>query len=99
MMLTPIPLTGRMSPSKFVELNCTNAAKLYGMYPQSRPHRPLRHEEQTLTPLSHAEGTIQPGSDADFVIWRSPTARKTSKVTVSNVSTPTAYLPDTRNVG
>ena len=25
---------GRMSPSKFVELNCTQAAKLYGMYPQ-----------------------------------------------------------------
>lgn len=27
---------GRMSVSKFVELNSTNAAKLYGMYPQSR---------------------------------------------------------------
>lgn len=26
---------GRMSVSKFVELNSTNAAKLYGMYPQS----------------------------------------------------------------
>jgi dihydropyrimidinase len=27
---------GRMSVSKFVELNSTSAAKLYGMYPQSK---------------------------------------------------------------
>jgi len=57
-----------MSPSKFVELNCTNAAKLYGCYP--------------------AKGTIQPGSDADFVIWRKPSARRPSKVTVDKVRLP-----------
>ncbi|BGP02763.1 Phenylhydantoinase [Rhodotorula toruloides ATCC 204091] len=64
---------GRMSPNKFVELNCTNAAKLYGMYPQ--------------------KGTIQPGSDADFVVWRSPSARKTSKVTVKNLHSACDYTP------
>ncbi|GAA5976719.1 hypothetical protein JCM10908_005606 [Rhodotorula pacifica] len=64
---------GRMTPSKFVELNCTNAAKLYGMYPQ--------------------KGTIAPGSDADFVIWRSPAARKTRKVTVSNLHSACDYTP------
>ena len=26
--------TGRISPSRFVELNCTNPAKIFGMYPQ-----------------------------------------------------------------
>ncbi|GAA5830604.1 hypothetical protein JCM11251_002530 [Rhodosporidiobolus azoricus] len=64
---------GRMTPSKFVELNCTNAAKLYGMYPQ--------------------KGTIQPGSDADFVIWRKPSARKQSTVTVQNLHSACDYTP------
>ncbi|GAA5927769.1 hypothetical protein JCM10213_000888 [Rhodosporidiobolus nylandii] len=64
---------GRMSPSKFVELNCTNAAKLYGMYPQ--------------------KGTIQPGSDADFVIWRKPSARKPSTVSVKNLHSACDYTP------
>ncbi|GAA5971392.1 hypothetical protein JCM11641_008335 [Rhodosporidiobolus odoratus] len=64
---------GRMSPSKFVELNCTNAAKLYGMYPQ--------------------KGTIQPGSDADFVIWRKPSARKPSTITVKNLHSACDYTP------
>ncbi|GAA5924346.1 uncharacterized protein JCM15063_005608 [Sporobolomyces koalae] len=31
---------GRMSASQFVELNCTNAAKLYGMYPQKGTIQP-----------------------------------------------------------
>jgi dihydropyrimidinase len=26
--------TGRISPSRFVELNCTNPAKIFGCYPQ-----------------------------------------------------------------
>ncbi|MBC8099799.1 MAG: amidohydrolase family protein [Armatimonadetes bacterium] len=26
--------TGKLSPSRFVELNCTNPAKIFGMYPQ-----------------------------------------------------------------
>ncbi|GAA6005357.1 hypothetical protein JCM10207_002950 [Rhodosporidiobolus poonsookiae] len=64
---------GRMTPSKFVELNCTNAAKLYGMYPQ--------------------KGTIQPGSDADFVIWRKPSARKPSQITVKNLHSACDYTP------
>ncbi|KPV76720.1 uncharacterized protein RHOBADRAFT_51721 [Rhodotorula graminis WP1] len=64
---------GRMSPSKFVELNCTNAAKLYGCYP--------------------AKGTIQPGSDADFVVWRKPSARRTSKVTVDKLHSACDYTP------
>ena len=62
-----------MSPSKFVELNCTNAAKLYGCYP--------------------AKGTIQPGSDADFVIWRKPSARRASKVTVDKVRRRSSPFP------
>ncbi|GAA5957370.1 hypothetical protein JCM3765_000438 [Sporobolomyces pararoseus] len=64
---------GRMSPSQFVELNCTNAAKLYGMYP--------------------TKGTIQPGSDADFVIWRKPSDRKPSTITVKNLHSACDYTP------
>ncbi|BGP37031.1 hypothetical protein JCM10449v2_000935 [Rhodotorula kratochvilovae] len=64
---------GRMSPSQFVALNCTNAAKLYGMYPQ--------------------KGTIQPGSDADFVIWRKPSARVASTVKVANLHSACDYTP------
>jgi dihydropyrimidinase len=62
-----------MSPSKFVELNCTQAAKLYGMYPQ--------------------KGTIQVGSDADFVIWRKPSARVAGKVTVDKLHSACDYTP------
>ncbi|KAK4699592.1 dihydropyrimidinase, partial [Phenoliferia sp. Uapishka_3] len=64
---------GRMSPSKFVELSCTAAAKLYGMYPQ--------------------KGTIQVGSDADFVVWRNPSARRPSKVTVKNIPAAPPHRP------
>ena len=38
------------------------------------------------------EGTIQPGSDADFVIWRKPSDRKASVITVKNVSSLSSLL-------
>ncbi|GAA5894967.1 uncharacterized protein JCM6883_002274 [Sporobolomyces salmoneus] len=63
----------KMSPSQFVELNCTNAARLYGMYPK--------------------KGTIQPGSDADFVIWRNPSQRQESTISVKNLHSACDYTP------
>ncbi|WWC93882.1 dihydropyrimidinase [Kwoniella sp. B9012] len=66
-------LKGRISPQKFVELNSTNAAKLYGLYPK--------------------KGTIAPGSDADFIIWRSESARKSVTIKQTDLHHGADYTP------
>lgn len=66
-------LKGRISRQRFVELNSSNAAKLYGMYPK--------------------KGTIQPGSDADFVIFRSETARKPLAIRQEDLHHGADYTP------
>ncbi|RSH82866.1 hypothetical protein EHS25_005856 [Saitozyma podzolica] len=66
-------LKGRISRQRFVELNSSNAAKLYGMYPK--------------------KGTIQPGSDADFVIFRSETARKPLTIRQEDLHHGADYTP------
>lgn len=44
---------GRISRTKFVELISTNAAKLYGMYPQSEHLPPSAHSDAPLTSSSN----------------------------------------------